>query len=99
MVNTFSERRDFMVKRLNEIEGISCKKPRGAIYTFPNISKLKKSSYDIAEFLLKKGKVNTVYGAAFGKQGEGHLRLSFATSTEDIEEGMDRIEKTLKKHK
>lgn len=97
MVGDFDKRRDFIVRRLNEIDGISCWKSRGAIYAFPRISELGKTSYELAEYLLRDGKINTVPGAAFGNQGEGYLRISFAASMKNIEEGMNRLEKSVKK--
>jgi len=97
MVKEFSKRKDFMIKRLNEIDGISCWNSRGAIYAFPNISELGKTSWDTAVYLLKDAKVNTIYGSAFGEQGEGYIRLSFAASMENIEEGINRLEKSVKK--
>jgi aminotransferase len=96
MVREFEKRRNFMVGRLNEIDGISCVKPHGAFYVFPNISDTSKSSMEFAEYLLRRGRVNTVPGIAFGTLGEGYLRLSFAASMKLIEEGMNRIEKTMK---
>jgi aminotransferase len=97
MVNEFRKRRDFIVSHLNAIDGISCWKSRGAIYAFPNISELGKSSWDLSVYLLKKAKINTVFGSAFGKEGEGHLRISFAASMSNIEEGMNRLEKAAKR--
>lgn len=97
MVKEFGKRRDFIVSRLNEIDGISCWKSRGAIYAFPKISGLGKSSWDLAVYLLEDAKINTVPGSAFGTQGEGHIRLSFASSMKNIEEGMNRFEKSVQK--
>jgi len=97
MVTEFDKRRRFIVRRLNEIDGISCWNSRGAIYAFPNISELGKTSWDVAVHLLKDARINTIYGTAFGQQGEGYLRISFATSMENIKEGMNRLEKSVKK--
>jgi aminotransferase len=97
MVREFDSRRKFIIKRLNEIEGISCWNPKGSFYAFPNITQLGKGSYELAEYLLKEGRINTVPGAAFGKHGEGYLRISFASKMKNIEEGMSRLEKTVKK--
>ncbi len=102
MVAAFCERRNFIVKRLNEI-GLKCRTPEGAFYAFPNVEILfgktldgKKiaSSADVSEFLLGNAHVATVPGSAFGL--EGFIRLSFATSMENIKEGLDRIEKAIK---
>ena len=99
MILAFTERRNYIVKRLNSIEGISCLMPEGAFYTFPDISRFLgkkhegrpiKDSFSLAELLLEKAKVAVVPGRAFG--ADGHLRISYATSMEEIAEGMDRIE-------
>ena len=98
----FEKRKNFIVKRLNEIPGMSCFDPMGAFYVFPSISGLagKKwgrgeidGSIAFTEFLLEEAKVAVVPGIAFGK--ENHLRISYATSMENIEEGMDRIERAV----
>ena len=104
MRKAFDERRKYMVKRLNEIEGISCLTPAGAFYAFPNVSKIlekgieyngKKisNSFDLSNFILKEAEVALIPGSAF--EAEGYLRLSYATSMEDIKKGLDRIEKIL----
>jgi aspartate aminotransferase len=102
MVKEFQRRRDYVIDRLNSLEGVSCVKPGGAFYAFPNFSSyLDKSfrgepirnSMDLADYLLNAARVAVVPGAAFG--AEGFERLSFATSMENIEIGMDRIEKAL----
>jgi len=84
------KRRDIIVKRLNDIEGFTCLKPRGAFYTFPSFDH-DTSSEDFAMGLLKAG-VICAPGSAFGKGGEGHLRFSFANTIENIEKGMDIVE-------
>ena len=105
MRKEFDERRKYMVKRLNEIEGISCLAPNGAFYAFPNVSKLlergieynsKKvnNSFDLSNFILKEAEVALIPGIAF--EAEGYLRLSYAASLEDIKEGLDRIENIIK---
>ena len=105
MRKAFDERRKNMIKRLNEIEGISCLTPAGAFYAFPNVSKIlergieydgKKisNSFDLSNFILKEAEVALIPGNAF--EAEGYLRLSYAASLEDIKEGLDRIEKILR---
>jgi len=105
MRKAFDERRKYMIKRLNEIEGISCLAPAGAFYAFPNVSKIlergieydgKKisNSSDLSNFILKEAEVALISGSAF--EAEGYLRLSYAASLEDIKEGLDRIEKILR---
>ncbi|MBA3063303.1 MAG: pyridoxal phosphate-dependent aminotransferase [Atribacteria sp.] len=105
MRKAFDERRKYMVKRLNEIEGISCLNPAGAFYAFPNVSKIldrgieyngKKisNSFGLSNFILKEAEVALIPGSAF--EAEGYLRLSYAASLEDIKEGLNRIEKILR---
>jgi len=97
MVSEYRKRRDLIVKRLNEIKGISCIKPKGAFYAFPNFSVHDKNSSSLANRLLEDANVSVIHGSAFGKCGEGFLRLSYATSIDNINEGLDRIEKCLQK--
>lgn len=91
MVSEFDKRRRLVHSRLSEVEGVSCSLPKGAFYVFPNIEEYKKTSTDFCEFLLKEARVVATPGSAFGKQGEGFLRLSYATSLENIEEALDRM--------
>jgi len=95
MVEEYRLRRDFVVKRLNEMKGIRTLTPRGAFYAFPNISALGKSSREIALHLIDTCGVATVPGSAFGVHGEGHLRIAYANSTKNLQEAMRRIEATL----
>lgn len=102
MRKEFEKRRNYIVKAFNAIPGVSCFNPQGAFYVFPNISGLfgkvingKKlnGSSDVAEFLLDEAKVAVVAGEAFGN--DKFIRLSYATSMDNIVEGMDRIKKAL----
>jgi aspartate aminotransferase len=95
----FEKRRDYIVGRLNAIKGITCFKPQGAFYVFPNIKKLLKKlnmpdSSKFAEFLLEKAKIAVVPGDPFG--APGYMRLSYATSMENIKNGLDRLEQAIK---
>lgn len=92
MVAKYKERRDKMIERLNNIPGISCKAPKGTFYAFANIKGLGMSSDAFANKLLEEKQVVVVPGTAFGSGGEGYIRLSYATSMEQIEEGLDLIE-------
>ncbi len=94
MVKAFDKRRKFLHKRLNEIDGISCIEPEGAFYAFPDISGTKMSSTEFASKLLEEALVAVVPGIAFGS--DRHIRLSYAASMQDIEKGMDRVEKWVK---
>lgn len=102
-VGEFKRRRDYLLERINKIPGIQCFKPQGAFYVFPNISaylgkkvdgKTLETDLDFCEFLLDKAKVACVAGSGFG--APGHMRISYATSMENIEKGLDRIEGALK---
>ena len=98
MVQVFKERRDFIVKGLNDLPGFSCKTPDGAFYVFPNVKKLGVPSKKVADLLLEEGGVACLSGTAFGSYGEGYLRFSYANSRENIAEALNRIHKTLAKH-
>ncbi len=102
MVEDFRKRRDYIVSGLNAIPGITCLKPEGAFYVFPNVSALYgrqdagktiASSHDLSEYLLDKADVAVVPGSAFGN--DDHIRLSYATSMKNIEEGIERIRKAV----
>ena len=104
MVREFEKRRNVIVDRLNAIDGITCRKPEGAFYVFPNISRLlqktargKKlgSPCDLADYLLEEAKVAGVPGGDFGSNE--HIRFSYATSLEDIEKGCARIQEAVLK--
>jgi aspartate/methionine/tyrosine aminotransferase len=95
MVEEFKKRRDIIVDGLNEIPGISCRRPKGAFYVFPNVTKLGMTSRRFADHLLNEAGVASLDGAAFGKFGEGYLRLSYATSQENIKKALDRIKKAV----
>jgi aspartate/methionine/tyrosine aminotransferase len=95
MVEAFRERRDVIVDGLNSIPGVSCRKPRGAFYVFPNITGTGLGSAECEEVLLARGGVAGLSGASFGQYGEGYLRLSYANSIENIEKAIERIRTTL----
>lgn len=99
MVKEFDRRRRYIVERINKIDGLRCLMPEGAFYIFPNVSNLfgrrykgnvVESSTDLASLLLEESMVTVVPGEAFG--ADGYLRLSYSTSFERIEEGLNRIE-------
>ena len=95
MVSEFKARRDLMIDRLRKA-GIECALPQGAFYAFARISQFG-NSIAVTEKLLKKALVAVTPGSAFGPNGEGYVRLSYATSRRNIEEGTDRIKMTLDK--
>jgi aspartate aminotransferase len=105
MRREFDRRREYIITRLNELEGISCLMPPGAFYAFPDVNKILergieyngnkiKNSFDLSNFILKEAEVALIPGIAF--EAEGYLRLSYATSLEDIKEGLNRIENLLR---
>jgi aspartate/methionine/tyrosine aminotransferase len=98
IVAEFRKRREVIVDGLNSIKGITCKKPHGAFYVFPNITETGMDSRKLADHLLHNAGVAVLSGTSFGQYGEGYLRLSFANSVENIKKALDNIEKSLKKH-
>lgn len=98
MAGEFKKRRYAIVGLLNAIEGVTCALPMGAFYAFANFKAIEPDSFKLAGHLLENG-VAAVPGRAFGKQGEGFLRLSYATSMENIKEGVSRIEKAVSRLK
>lgn len=92
MAEEYGRRRRYVLERLRKIPSISCTEPKGAFYVFPNIRKLGMNSLDCCMHMLEKGKVSTVPGSSFGQQGEGYLRISYATSMTNLKEGFDRLE-------
>lgn len=91
MVQEYERRRDYAVAAINGINGIHCLAPKGAFYIFINIKNLRRSSAEVAQYLLEHHKIALIPGDVFGKHGEGYLRMSFAASYEDIVEGCKRL--------
>ena len=98
MCEKFRERRDVMVKGLNQIKGFSCLLPKGAFYVFPNIKETGWPSKKLADTLLEESGVAALSGTAFGRFGEGYLRFSVANSIENIEKALERIGSWAQKH-
>lgn len=102
MVEQFAARRDFVMERLEEVPGVTCATPKGAFYAFPNISahygrelgggKIE-GSLDMAEYLLEEALISLVPGQAFG--ADDYIRISFATSMEELDEGLKRFKDAL----
>jgi aminotransferase len=92
----YKRRRDFIVKEFNRL-GLAVDKPQGAFYCFASIKKFKISSLDFAKRLLFEEKVAVVPGTAFGKEFDSYIRISYATSLDELKEAVIRIEKFLKK--
>ncbi len=95
MVEEFKRRRDVIVEGLNKIEGFRCLKPKGAFYVFPNIEDTGLNASELASLLLNEGGVAVLPGTAFGRFGEGYLRLSYANSVENIKKALERISETV----
>jgi len=98
MREEFRRRRDRFVQRINQIKGFSCRLPKGAFYTFPNITKTGWPSKKLADALLEDAGVAALSGTAFGEFGEGYLRFSVANSIANIDKALDRIEQWVKKN-
>ena len=93
----YEKRRNFIVAELNKIKGITCKKPEGAFYVFVNIKETGKSSEQICNELLTKGKIVVIPGSAFSKNGEGYIRISYTLSIDKLREAIKRIRKVFEK--
>jgi aspartate/methionine/tyrosine aminotransferase len=91
MVAAFTRRRDRLVAGLNDIPGVRCRHPKGAFYAFPNVSSTGISSAELAKRLLEDAGVGLLPGTAFGRAGEGYLRLSFANSEENLDKALARM--------
>ena len=91
-VTKLKKRRDLVVKRLNEIDGISCKLPNGAFYTFPKILLNRwKDDKDFVLDLLNKTGILTVHGSGFGELGKGHFRIVYLPNEQVLQEAMDKL--------
>jgi len=97
MVQEFDRRRQLIYSGLVGIKGFRCILPEGAFYIFPNIQDFGKSSAEFVEYLVREAEVIAVPGSSFGRNGEGYVRFSYATSYSRIEEALNRIEKAVKK--
>ena len=96
MVKEYKRRRDYIVEKVNSIEGLSLNAPDGAFYAFINIKELGVSAEEFCNYLLDEECVAIVPGTVFGSAGEGFVRFSYASSYEDIVEGLNRMEKACK---
>jgi len=97
MVSEFKRRRDAIVAGLNAIDGISCSLPLGAFYVFPNVTNINMHCDELASYMLEAAGVALLPGTAFGKYGEGYLRLSYANSLENIEKALARMRDAIAK--
>jgi aspartate aminotransferase len=99
MIEEFRRRRDFFVKRANEIPGVRCLLPHGAFYTFPSVTGIGYSSRELERRLLDEAGVAALAGTAFGAAGEGYLRFSVANSLENIAQALDRVHDWVRKNR
>ncbi|MHC1564527.1 MAG: pyridoxal phosphate-dependent aminotransferase, partial [Candidatus Hecatellaceae archaeon] len=95
MRREYARRRELVYSRLNDMPKISAIKPKGAFYVFPNIKATEMVSEKFSSYLIREARVATVPGRAFGRYGEGYIRISYAASYEKLEEAMDRISEAL----
>ncbi|MGC5324955.1 aminotransferase [Brevibacillus sp. SYSU BS000544] len=98
MVESYKQRRNFVVDSFRQI-GLSCHEPEGAFYAFPSIQSTGLLSNEFAERLLLEEKVAVVPGEVFGESGHGHIRCSYATSLEQLDKAMERIDRMVSKLK
>jgi len=91
MVAAYQQRRDVLIAGLNAIPGVSCRKPMGAFYAFPNVKSFNLTSDQMANLILEKARVALLPGTSFGEYGQGYLRIVYANSMEDISQALERI--------
>jgi len=99
MVKEFARRRKLVLDYLDEMEGINYVKPEGAFYIFPSIKDLGIGDEELTDYLLEEAKVAVVPGSCFGRCGKNHIRIAYSTSYENLEKGLERMSKALKKIK
>jgi aminotransferase len=97
MVEEYDRRRKLIVGGFNSL-GLPCFEPRGAFYAFPNITASGMNEEDFAELLIREEQVAMVPGSAFGASGKGHVRASYATAYEKIEQALERIHRFMRRH-
>jgi len=95
MVSEYSRRRDLVVTELEKIPGIRCTRPEGTFYAFPDVSQYGLASADFARRMLDEAKVAVVSGDSFGSRGEGYIRLSFATSRDNLATAFNRMSQAI----
>jgi aspartate/methionine/tyrosine aminotransferase len=91
MVAEFRARREIVIAGLNAIPGVSCERPPGSFYAFPRVASNGLTSVAVADRLLEEAGVVALPGTGFGAEGEGHLRLSYANSQDNLREGLRRM--------
>jgi aspartate/methionine/tyrosine aminotransferase len=91
MVEEFRRRRDLIVEGLASLPGVSCRRPRGAFYAFPNVSGTPLPADELSRRLLDEAGVAVLAGSAFGEVGRDNLRISYANSQENLREALSRM--------
>ena len=97
MVEEYDRRRRCVLSELNKVKTVSCTRPQGAFYVFPDFSSFEESDEALASYLLKDARVATAPGSGFGKAGEGHLRISYSVSYEKAKTGIKSIRESLER--
>ena len=97
MVKEFARRRKMVLDYLDKIDGITYVKPKGAFYVFPSVKDIGMDDEELADYLLKEARVAVVPGSCFGKCGQGHIRIAYSTSYGNLEKGLERMSKALKR--
>ena len=95
MVAEFRRRRDVIVSGLNALPGVTCLRPPGAFYAFPNVRRIEPNTARFQDYLLQRAGVAVLSGTAFGAHGEGYLRLSYANSVEAITDALDQMRRAI----
>jgi len=95
----YRKRRDFLAKELNDIDGVSCALPEGAFYLFPNISDVCEDSVKFCEGLLKEERVAVYPGIAYGKAGEGHVRIALVKPIEELKRCAEAFRNYAERHR
>lgn len=93
MRDAYQARRDFMVRELNAMPGVSCRTIEGTFYLFPSFPNSSKNSVELADALLEKAGIAATPGAAFGASGEGHVRFAISTAMSELERAVERLAK------
>jgi len=99
MVKEFARRRKLVLDYLDKIEGITYVKPEGAFYIFPSVKDTGMDDEELADYLLKEARVAVVPGSCFGRFGQGCIRIAYSTSYDNLEKGLERMSKALKRIK
>lgn len=93
MLDEYRRRRDYVVKELNSMPGVTCETPQGAFYAFPDVSAICVPVQQLSDMILEEAGVATLPGTDFGSMGEGHIRISYVTNMATLEKGMGRLRK------